>query len=159
MSNVKVGDVVAWEKVPKRALFRYHECYEMRRDDEHHVLGYLVSGSEFSLDLEPGQWGFEAAFNKGEVTIVAVDVPVDLTIDGLRRLAEVFEVREALRHLFGLTVSPSNPVLQSAIMALVNFGRAHGLQTLAELLHTAGWRPGDSAERAALLLEEVRDAG
>lgn len=112
--TIKVGDVVAWADVPDGTLARYNDgCYFLR-------LGNL------DTDRLVRDWTWSTQ-DWDRVTIIAMGLTGHETADDLRRLAEVFEVREALTAVGG----PAE---------------------LAERLHAAGWRPGDTAERAALLL-------
>lgn len=112
--TIKVGDVVAWADVPDGTLARYGDgCYFLR-------LGNL------DTDRLVRDWTWSTQ-DWDRVTIIAMGLTGHETAEDLRRLAEVFEVREALTAVGG----PAE---------------------LAERIHAAGWRPGDTAERAALLL-------
>ncbi len=99
--------------------------------------------------------------NPGPVTIVALSLTGQETADDLRRLAEVFEVREALRlrawrkdsHLPWHT--SLRPFDEDGVVASGKTAE-EAIQAAAERLHSAGWRPGMTAEDAARLLAEVR---
>lgn len=131
MKTIKVGDVVAWAGVPVRALVR-------------------EAGGRFAVrhDLRHGSYPFDTVVRwlwghgfecHSAVTVVALDLTGDESVDDLRRLAEVFEVRE---HLMS-TGDDS-----------IWFGEH--IDDLAPQLQAAGWRPGMTAEDAARLLAEVK---
>lgn len=81
-------------------------------------------------------WGFGAPLRGGDsVTIVALGITGEETAADLQRLAEVFEVREAL-------MREDEDYAHLPLTATL----------AAERLHAAGWRPGMTAEDAARLL-------
>lgn len=71
--------------------------------------------------------------------------------EGLRRLAEVFEVREELRVCPGL---PGFTRVYLGGYLIGGFSCGDGLTFWAERIHAVGWRPGMPAEDAARLLSE-----
>lgn len=144
--------MVAWEDVPDGALVRRAReeggvfFYQRRGDRGWCVGGRTTEGDGYFEQMDDDGWPRPWAHNdRGRVTIVALGLAGQETADDLRRLAEVFEVREALR------------VLDTPWSLLYNHrtGEAHDLGTLAEQLHAAGWRPGMTADDAARLLAEV----
>lgn len=87
-------------------------------------------GSGNTVDGAPGRPSY--------ARVVATNLGMQVSTDELRRLAEVFEARE-----FILSHGDTR-----------GWERAWGVSVdaLAERLYAAGWRPGDSTERAAELL-------
>ncbi len=128
---VKVGDVVAWADVPDGALVRE--------------------------DGPSWPWGFY----KERVTIVALGLTGQESADDLRRLAEMFEVREAL------TAGPALGAGFCRVYLGSDDGTGDNLiggfsgsfeaarSVWAKRLHAAGWRPGMTAEDAARMLAEA----
>jgi hypothetical protein len=152
MENVKIGDVVAWAEVPSGALVRTHGGdFALRVGDDGHWVRLV---GEIKMDwARAGAWG-GWSFDEGEVVdegasaIVALGLTGQETAADLQRLAEVFEVREALLSINDLE-AVSGRYLESAGEFNVAF------DMLATDLHAAGWRPGMTAEDAARMLAEV----
>lgn len=153
--DIKVGDVVAWDKVPSGALVRVSTdaatSHALRIGDQGEWVGFRFS-RETSGEWRPfcRTWPWSEGAETGSVTIIALDVPADATAEQLRTLAEVFEVREALHAMHPL----------DALVATGGFGPDAVVYTFDEaapLLHHAGWRPSMSAEDAARMLAEVHD--
>lgn len=92
-NGIKVGDVVAWADVPPWSMWR-HKCgtYEVRHDTTMHVLD-----RKGLHKLMATLWDAHAI--EPSVTIVALGLTGQETAAELRRLAEVFEVREAARRV------------------------------------------------------------
>jgi len=145
MTSIKVGDVVAWAMVPMNALVRLTE-------------GGMTVKRRIARRM--WEWHLNPTIEKDEVTVLALDVPdKDLTRSDLRRLAEVFEVREALG-----TMRAADHVTERALEDAIKAAAAGptmsdlfaAMTTVAERLHAAGWRPGMTAEDAARLLSEAQ---
>ena len=156
--RIKVGDVVAWKHVPKGALVRDF-C-----DRSGHA--YLRCGGYGDTVHNPA---WPAPF---EATIVALGLTGQESAADLRRLAEVFEVREALVGLTlpvalfawqcrdalnatrpcGTTICGVVPAnwARSEMWHMKHCGNCRS--EVAECLHAAGWQPGMTAEDAARLL-------
>ena len=156
--QIKVGDVVAWADVPDAALVRErvmrHYALRMRGRGI-----YVGAPDEPWLSANPwsddGRWHWTGA-DGGPATIIALNVPADASADDLRRLAEVFEVREALR------VEPGLPGFTRVYLGDVmigGFSGGDGLSHWAQRLHAAGWRPGMTAEDATRLLAASERGG
>lgn len=165
MTVPKVGDVVAWDDVPSGALVRvaanpdfgYHEgAHSLRRGDR----GVWVQDEvRWSCWPDEPQWEWGGAVDAGCVgedpTIVALNLTGQETAADLQRLAEVFEVREAMTARLGadgwkVALGPV-PVME------INSGstRDAALEVAAHYLHALGWRKGQTAEDAARLLAEA----
>lgn len=180
MQEVKIGDVVAWDKVPSGALVRcgrHCPAYYVRLNDR----GTLVCADEEWGALEGSHgyswpWVFWQRNADYRVTIIALGLTGSESADDLRRIAEVFEVRDFLdwatasgEGLWRLDEAPPAVFLyfsrgqQITVAELKSDDatEADALNAAAERLHAAGWRPGDSAERAVELLtaaaEETRE--
>jgi hypothetical protein len=169
-----VGDVVAWDEVPDEALVLWNDdtylVFQPKRIFQAHYpsVPWMApegegSGRELWAHMAPAQ-----------VTIIALNLTGQETAADLQRLAEVYEVREVLtatlieprgpyEPAFWLIGLPCGPGLfdhktedgEDGITAMeVGSGtdRDVALQAAAERLHAAGWRPRDSAARAAELL-------
>lgn len=150
--QIKVGDVVAWKDVPDGALVRddASRCYELRLGDRHEILGYTIEGAEFDRDNDPCGW---LGVERGTSTIVALGLTGQETADDLRRLAEVFEVREALGDIDEVAI-PAD--FAHSLEEMVEDGDEAGARdVLARTLHAAGWRSGKTAEDAARRLAEA----
>jgi hypothetical protein len=153
---VKIGDKTTRHGVPDRALVREtsgDRCYAVRLGDK----GLFVGGEATWCGLtDPSEtwWSWGLAWELCEVEIVALDLRGDESAEELRRLAEVFDVRQALR------VEPGSPGFSRVYLndeLLGGFSGGDGLTFWARRLHDAGWRPGDSPERAwELLAEDAR---
>ena len=87
-----------------------------------------------------------AQIEVGDVVAWA-DVPAYASADDLRRLAEVFEVREAL--------PLGEPALVVALGNICGLTLDQIKDIAAKRLHAAGWRPGMTAEDAASMLAEA----
>lgn len=165
MSTVKVGDVVAWDKVPSGALVKQGHSFIVRMGDGGwHVGGPDGAWSSFSTwsDGEPSEpWPWKGS-GIGLLSIVALNVRANATAADLQRLAEVFEVREVLQvedayqfkvgecyHFFSVALGRN---VVSRVRGPGSADEARGW--VATLLHRAGWRPGMTAEDAARLLAE-----
>lgn len=161
--SIKVGDVVAWKNVPDGALVRTaaapdfgydQDGWAVRRGDrglwvcdEHHEVRWSVDGPDW------GWYGAEDAGCTGETTtIVAIGLTGQESADDLQRLAEVFEVREALGDLDSFEM-PAD--LAHALEEQAEDDDDGARDALACILHAAGWRPGMTAEDAARLLTEA----
>lgn len=141
---VKVGDVVAWADVPDGALVR------TRRGDHASRNGDCGTWNNVGASWWPTVGsGWQWALNGGHttpVTIVALGLTGRESADDLRRLAEVFDVREAM-----LITLPWSTRLEPSRLSADPCG------DLAERLHAAGWRPGMTAEDAARRLARPQD--
>jgi len=149
----KVGDVVAWADVPDGALVRESQDWHALRLRGRGI--YVGEPGADWLSANPwsdeGRWPWNNGGDGSPVTIVALGVPADATAAELQRLAEVFEVREALSQVDWSAV----PRLPDDLEHLARHNEDEALQQLAERLHAAGWRKGRSAEDAARLLAEA----
>lgn len=153
MSNVKVGDVVAWDKVPDGALVRCKEGHAVRA---YETMGWwacrptMMPGWHIRHPQHMFFWG-GGMHRDTEATIIALGLTSQETTADLQRIAEAFEVWEAIdgsdetkRAIWG----PRSSRVSDGTLSIV-----------ARILHAAGWRHGMTAEDAARLLAEVRDAG
>lgn len=147
----KIGDVVAWADVPDGALVRTErQRWLIRRHDG--------EGSYVGEDGPSWPWGPY----KERVTIVALGLSGQESADDLRRLAEMFEVREALDAMLvcpycnneEATVGEceDGSISQPWCMECDTEMGSPGYVDEAERLHAAGWRPGMTAEDAGRLL-------
>lgn len=144
----KVGDVVAWADVPYGAMVR------VVVDDGLRLAvrggwsgGWVFQANEWVAYAPTWAWR-DRAWMADKATIVALNVPTDTTADDLRRLAEVFEVREALaRWAFDDMRELDDAFTRNGVRI------RPAITLLANILHAAGWRPGMTAEDAARLLE------
>lgn len=162
--TIKVGDVVPWVDVPDGALVR-------ERMEERATIWCLRVGDLGAVvhvdgrgwrSFELGWEWDELADPTASVTIVALGLTGQESADDLRRLAEVFEVREALDamlvcHNCG-NEEPTIGELEDGTISQPwctecdsEMGYPH-FASEAERLHAAGWRPGMTAEDAARLL-------
>lgn len=98
-------------------------------------------------DDEAPRWVGEELDNGLDVVVIALNLTGSETAADLQRLAEIFEVREALVQLFRAENPADNERLRTMLMSLCDGA--------AEILHAAGWRPGMTAENAARLLAEA----
>jgi hypothetical protein len=138
----KVGDVVAWEQVPSGALVRTGQGragFYLLRVDEH---GSCVGATRGRWSPFVGEWKWSNAADDEQVTIITLGLTGQETAADLQRMAEVFEVREAVKKW-------SRD--EWAIMPKRG-GMPGLLSDFVHNLHAAGWRPGDAAEDAALFL-------
>lgn len=102
-NEVKVGDVVAWEDVPSNALVREDDaacagCFTVRRADRGLMVWAPGAQSWRSIvanDLDDDGWPWERG-NSTTATIIALNLTGQETAADLQRLAEVYEVREAV---------------------------------------------------------------
>lgn len=151
-AGIKVGDVVAWGKVPDGALVRTCDGgYFLRVGGCGECVGRLPLLDRPNQHAQRWLWPSDRRKRDGEpLTIVALDLTGDETAADLQRLAEVFEVREAL------FVAESRGwlcvVIGAGTAAPMILAEGDDLGTVAERLHAAGWRPGMTAEDAARLL-------
>jgi hypothetical protein len=83
-----------------------------------------------------------------QVTIIALGLTGQETAADLQRLAEVFEVREAVAREFAVWREVQYAAGGDEAMCATD----EAVAVVIERLHAAGWRPGDTAERAAELL-------
>lgn len=173
--QIKVGDAVSWVDVPDGALVRRAReeggvfFYQRRGDRGWCVGGRTTEGDGYFEQMDDDGWPRPWAHNdRGRVTIVALGLSGRESADDLRRLAEVFEVREALvvdaldqtvgvflkddgdrdlvvDHAWGARATPE-------IGGGFIFDTEALLTRAAERLHVVGWRPGMTAEDAARLL-------
>ncbi|HRU10512.1 MAG TPA: hypothetical protein P5144_14155, partial [Thermoanaerobaculia bacterium] len=159
MTSIKVGDVVAWDKVPDGALARRTVddggFFYLRRAEEGWCVGKMQDDGERYFEALPANlwpWRFKA-YEAAPVTIVALGLTGQETADDLRRIAEVFEVWEALH---AMQRAPTAGYVLLCEMAKDEDWRPLTWHQLAERLHAAGWRPGMTAEDAARLLSEAQ---
>ena len=167
--SYKIGDVVPWSNVPNGALVQVQFSAGLRRFPTQIAVngdyimcvgghGQVVGSDDgdgplwTARDLDDA-WTWRTG--DGEATIVALGLTGQESADDLRRLAEVFEVREALG-----TMRAADHATERALEDAIK-GAAAGptmsdlfaaMTTVAERLHAAGWRPGMTAEDAARLL-------
>jgi hypothetical protein len=96
-NDVNVGDVVAWDKVPDGALVRDADGWHALRMRGRGV--YVGEPGEDWLSADPwdddGRWSWNNADHR-DVTVICVGLTGQETAAELQRLAEVFEVWEAL---------------------------------------------------------------
>lgn len=139
--KIAVGDHVAWADVPDGAMGR-----TTLDSGPYYVVRSKDSGQWLTKWRRGRKWpwgGGRGAFARTEsVTIIALGLSGQESADDLRRLAEVFEIREALWKTVDAYAAGWGDVWEQAE------------QWLAERLHAAGWRAGMSAEDAARLLAE-----
>jgi hypothetical protein len=138
----KVGDVLAWEQVPSGALVR-GPWDERGFFVERGAWRYRVKGALSSVWYsERSAQAYRAANLDTLVTIIALGLTGQETAADLQRLAEVFEVREAVKKWS-----------REEWVQMPRRGDMPGLLSdFVRDLHAAGWCPGDTAERAAELL-------
>ena len=159
MTAPRVGDVAAWAAVPDGALAREVGSDKVRLH-LHHADGtgeMVAAGGSFAR-LPPGVRRFPwSLFDMGQtVTIVALHLTGQETADDLRRMAEVFEVREAVM---------GEPALRRIVWTQAGEDEAvdpicasdDAVSAVLERLHAAGWRPSMTAEDAARMLAGGRD--
>jgi hypothetical protein len=172
----KVGDVVAWADVPDGAMVRWlWDGHGLEHFYRRH--GHCVSrvGSYDGVWCRAGR--DDGAFDPRErVTIVALSLTGQETANDLRRLAEVFEVREVIARMLDADNAewywsctsddpkwPDSPhgisiqlhEWEDSIEVADEATRTLALDVAAGCLHAAGWRPGMTAEDAARLLAEA----
>lgn len=157
--QIQVGDVVAWEDVPRLAervgsiLLRDDRDQAYCPGGEHLVvvgkryqwvrtrmtLGKWQVSNRADYDREaPHSWPCDDALEVSEtLTIIATGLTGQETAADLQRLAEMFEVREAMLELTSDDLT------------------ADEADRDAYRLHGAGWRPGMTAEDAARMLAEA----
>jgi hypothetical protein len=143
-----VGDVVEWMDVPPGAMVQERdECgvvsFCVRMQDG----GCMIYDAGITLNTAP-KWRWGTAVDAFPVTIIALGLTGQETAADLQRLAEVFEVREAWLALPPHTVAP----IESLVVAYADAGTSGNFDGFYRRLHAAGWRPGDTAERASELL-------
>ena len=149
MNDIKVGDVVAWADVPDGAMVRCEDgSYELRRGTTCRSFGFYRGPGVWSLS---SSWRWLPTHAEERLTIIALGLTGQESANDLRRLAEVFEVREALR-------ADDQLSLLMEADGVVRIDHIEDEQTQAERLHAAGWRPGMTAEDAARLLEQAGGA-
>ena len=157
-TTLEVGDVAAWDATPSWALVRDDRGeFAVKTHDWAFWVGLRSQGAcgrkAQWYPATQGRWN--PAQVRGRVTIIALNVPADATADGLRELAEVFEVREVLRWEAGSHPSFWRVFLGQAMIGGFSGSIGSGLDHWASRLHAAGWRPGMTAEDAARLLAEA----
>lgn len=159
MSDVKVGDKADWANAPNGSMVRAkvgkRTFHVLRMDDVGHY-AHVDHREDSAWESWEENGGSEAGFYwlddlkyRPAVVVVAMGLTGRETAAELQRLAEVYEVREAL----------------AAGIPHVTPGMRHGVTRYfddeatekAKRLYAAGWRPGMTAEDAARLLAEVRD--
>jgi hypothetical protein len=158
--DIKIGDVVAWADVPDGALARRDvddgSFFYLRRGEEGWCVGKMQDDGEHYFEALPANlwpWRFKA-YEAAPVTIVALGLTGQESAEDLRRLAEVFEVREAISRMRPLLGVPADLTARVPNIALLTVGEAidigwSWIGVMAERLHAAGWRPGMTAEDAA----------
>jgi hypothetical protein len=158
VTALKVGDVVDWADVPDGALVRDAQGWHAIRMRGRGV--YVGQPGEEWLPANPwsddGRWHWTRV-EDAQATIIAINRTGQETADDLRRLAEVFEVREVLsRHRL-----PARVVVHGQTVMIDRWMYDHAdaggdfLGTVAVCLHVNGWRAGMTAEDAARLLAEA----
>lgn len=163
----KVGDVVAWDEVPDGALVRHHGSSQLHPGHALRVQGQGTWAEEQG-EWYPwaGMWPW-AAGGDGEVTIIALDLTGKETAAELQRLAEVYEVREAVADMLVCqhcgNMDPSVELFDDGTCSQPwctecdsEMGTAFDEEDI-ERLHAAKWRRGMTAEDAARLLAEADD--
>ncbi len=163
--GVKVGDVVAWSlcgPVPWGALLRHRPGWIALRSEGR--FRWVQMAGEWRY--EPRQWGSGGALEEGarwdlfegEFTIIALGLTGQETAADLQRMAEVFEVREALKVVQSLYGGANWFVMLGDHVWPWGFGsnKHRALDVMSKRLHAVGWLPGMTAEDAARLLAEVR---
>jgi hypothetical protein len=135
MSDVKVGDTVSWENVPDGALVKTPVIIHRHKG---------ICRMPFAGIVWVSPWRYSVA---KMCTIIALGLSGQEAAADLQRLAEVYEVREAM-----LSWSADERAVVLAHEAAWGI-----LSEVAERLHASGFRRGMTAEDAASLLAEVRD--
>lgn len=112
-SVVKVGDVVAWHDVPDGALVRPNSdarVYSMRINGGGRYVCNPRGVWRGFMDFPGTPWGWDPRLDEDPKRTPALIVALGLTgsesADDLRRLAEVYEVRESLATVFDKSKSP-----------------------------------------------------
>jgi len=154
MEDVKVGDMVAWANVPDGAMVQHRDgdgdtYTEVRANGR----GWCVNVTD-----DPDDWDYPAMGGLAapdRVTVVAMGLTGQESAADLQRLAEVFEVREAWLAMPPFEIAR----IASLVVAYADAGAVGAFDDFYRRLHAAGWRPGMTAEDAARMLAEVRDAG
>lgn len=141
---IKVGDVVEWAEAPDGAL--------VRRDDGQHAIkshgrGFWAGPSWCAPTQMWIWWVWSTEKRYPHVTVIALNVPAGVTVDDLKRLAEVFSVREAL-----LAMNKAPTMAFAVLLEVAHDPDDHSWDGLAQRLHAARWRPGMSAEEATRCL-------
>lgn len=162
MTAPRVGDVVAWADVPDGALVRWRDvylCFQARRVFQVYYPGVSWLAPEGEGNGRD-RW---AHMVEARATIIALGLTGQESADDLRRLAEVFEVRECLYladHPFQDLESRKLPKCSRLRVGNVGYFIADSddLTWTAERLHAAGWRPGMTAEDAVGLLAQAGGA-
>jgi hypothetical protein len=159
--TVKIGEVVVWAAVPNGALVRDQKgdfALKLRGWGHFVATPSDIEGGGWESWEEMGAhhdaWGWDDFSENVSATIVALDLTGEENAAALQRLAEVFDVREALCR-FEDHDDPGG-----ALLAALRHLRGDGpvtdaVQRAAERLHALGWRKGQTAEDAARLLREA----
>jgi hypothetical protein len=155
----EVGDVVTWPDVPDEALVfydgksgDYNPGYALRSCGGGQWLNETHSPDVWDIRASEVGWTW-ASDRDWPVTIVAINIPADATADDLRRLAEVFEVREALEAHADIRIAVWERWLTVGAPPIGD----DPLLTAAGSLHAAGFDPRKhTAEDAARLLSESK---
>jgi hypothetical protein len=144
----RVGDVVAWDDVQDGWLVRDADGdYALRIDGQGHYVATPndIEGGGWEsweeMDSHHDAWPWNNSPSRSN-TIIATGLSGKETAADMQQLAEVYEVREALK---------AWPMSYWAILLRGAINNT-SVDVWAQRLHAAGWRPGDSAARAADLL-------
>ncbi|HEY8376724.1 MAG TPA: hypothetical protein VIK91_09560 [Nannocystis sp.] len=161
---VKVGDVVAWCDVPDGAMVRPNSdarVYSMRINGGGRYVCNPRGVWRGFMDFPGTPWGWDPRLDEDPKRTPALIVALGLTgeesADDLRRLAEIFEVREALLAAAAGNQTAERTIEQHVVQEAADRGPTWGdlqdaFYAIAERLHAAGWRPGMTAEDAARML-------
>lgn len=165
---MNVGDLVAWIDAPNGLLREHDGCFCVRRDG----CGRMVWDPSAKTSSSLG-WDWLSATDQAPVTIVVPILTGLETDEDLRRMAEIFEVREMLtatfierqgKHepafwLIGLPTETAELIDHStddgraATQVGDGFEREAALDETARRLHALGFRKGMKACSAAQLIE------
>jgi len=149
VSQVKVGDVVAWAEVPSGAFVETSGGGRFFvRVGNQRLLAKVPGDKSWGTDTW-GPWNDRFATSG---TIIALGLTGQETAAELQRLAEVYKVREAWLAMPPVEIAR----ITSLLVAYADAGAASAFDDFYRRLHAAGWRPGMTAEDAARLLAEVQ---
>lgn len=167
--TVQVGGAVAWGEVEDGMMVRDAVGWHAVRLRGRGI--FVGEPGEPWLSANPwsdeGRWRWTSV-EKDPVTVVALGITGEESADDLRRLAEVFEVREAWGKLMDEAMAHKGPpeewaakdaALKANPAVVAYFSdESRDARRFFERLHAAGWRPGMTAEEAVARLSGRRTA-